>query len=223
MTLSDGPVALLRQRLGLGPQGQVQRITTQNAAGETSVTEVTPGGLSAVRIYPSGVRQWEWVAGQALHIGQTEREVRWRLLFDDAGRLIRQEDRGQVTAEFYYDGSRLASLSRYEQISDREMGWVEATVIPHPPKEGGVRREEVTEHYPNGLISVELREFDAQNREIFNTHLTNQDDTVTLSRTSYQDDAWGNWAEMTLQTQSNRPHSEQIHVHRRGLEYYQLP
>lgn len=220
MTLSSGPAQHLRQRLGLGPRGQVRRITTQNAAGETSVSEVAADGLSAARGFPSGVQQWEWVEGDTLCIGDAARKVSARYFFDAQGRLVREQRGERVTAEYHYDGPRLASASIYEQVSDREWGWVESTVIPHLPKEGGVRREEVSMHYPDGLISVELREFDGQGREIFNAQLNNQDRAVTTSRTNYQDDEQGNWVEMTISTQRSSPHSEQVYVHRRGLEYW---
>ena len=215
----SGPVAHLRQRLGLAG-GQVRRITTQNAMGETSVTEVAQDGLSAVRGYPSGVRQWEWVEGDTLCIGDAGGEVSLRQVFDSQGRLVREQEGERVTAEYHYDGPRLSSSSVYEQVSDQDMDWVESTYIPHPPEEGGARREEVTAHYPDGLISVELREFDGQGREIFNEMYSNDDDIFRTSRTTYRDDAHGNWVEMTIRVHSNRPGSERVYVHRRDLEYW---
>lgn len=226
---ASGPLAALRRRHDLGDKGQVRRIVT-HAPMETRTAEWAADGLSLIQRSPS-VTGYEWADPEAgtLTISYTPREEQapdtWVHLthFDEAGRPVREEEglRGALreVARRVFDGEQLVSASVYEQVSDSDMGWVESTVLPQLPQEGGVRREEVTSSYPDGLITVELREYDAAGREIYNESYSNLDDIFEVSRTTYQDDDYGHWTEMRIEASSNRPGSERTYVHRREIEY----
>lgn len=226
---ASGPLAALRRRHDLGDMGQVRRITT-HAPMETRTAEWAADGLSLIQRFPR-MTSYEWADPEArtLTISYTPREEQtpdtWVHVthFDEAGRPVREEEgpRGALreVAQRVFDGEQLVSASVYEQVSDQETGWVESTAVPQPPQEGGHRREEVTSSYPDGLITVELREYDAAGREIYNESYSNLDDIFEVSRITYHDDAHGHWTEMRIETSSNRPGSERTYVHRREIEY----
>ena len=207
----------VEEKTGLGDAEHIRALSPD-------VPSKAQSRISALRGYAFGARQWEWVEGNTLCIspvapqGDGRSEVIRRLIFDARGLLIREEGGGQVRAEYHYDGLRLASASIYEQVSDRAMGWVDSTYLPRPPEQGGARREQVSTHAPDGQMSVELREYDAAGREIYNELYSNADPAVLVSRTAYRDDERGNWVEMCIRS-GQEGESEEVYVHRRVLEY----
>ncbi|AAF11580.1 hypothetical protein [Deinococcus radiodurans] len=226
---APGPLAALRRHHDLGETGPVRRIVT-HAPAETRTVEWAADGLSLIQRFPR-LTSYEWAdpGARTLTLSYTPHEEQapdtWVHLthFDEAGRPVREEEGPRhalrEVAQRVFDGEQLVSASVYEQVSDGDLGWVESTVLPQPPQEGGVRREEVTSSYPDGLITIELREYDAAGREVYNESYSNLDDICEVSRTTYQDDDYGHWTEMRIEASSNRPGSEKTYIHRREIEY----